>query len=80
MTMGLIKLLVLAIVVFAGLTLWRRLQARKAGRGSRRPGINTPEPMVRCKECRVHIPANKALRSKDDWYCCVEHRDTHSHE
>ena len=73
--MGLIKLLVLAVVVFAGITLWRRLQAGRNRHGGSAASRNTPETMVRCKRCQVHIPQNKALRSNQDWYCCGEHRD-----
>lgn len=77
--MGLIKLLVLAVVVFAGLTLWRRLQAKRSSRNNTSSGANTPETMVRCQQCRIHIPQNRALRSDRHWYCCVEHRDA-SHD
>lgn len=73
--MGLIKLLVLAVVVFAGVKLWRRLQARKARRSQAAADQFTPEAMVRCRQCQVHIPQNKALRSNQNWYCCDEHRD-----
>lgn len=78
--MGLIKLLVLAVVVFAGITLWRRLQASRNRRGGTAGDLDTPETMVRCKQCRLHIPQNKALRSNQDWYCCEEHRDADHHD
>jgi uncharacterized protein len=79
-TMGLMKLLVLALVVFALLTLWRRIQAKSAARSKRAQRADTPQTMVRCSHCRVHVPEKKALRSQNGWYCCAEHRDTHNHE
>lgn len=78
--MGLIKLLVLAVVVFAGVTLWRRLQAQRGRRDRFTTDRKTPESMVRCHKCNVHIPENKALRSDQDWYCCSEHRDAGRHD
>ncbi|WP_373187458.1 PP0621 family protein [Halopseudomonas sp.] len=78
--MGLIKLLVLAVVVFAGLSLWRRLQAKRSGRSNAAATDNAPRAMVRCQQCRVHIPENKALRSDQYWYCCAEHRDADGHD
>jgi uncharacterized protein len=76
---GLIKLLVFIAVVFAALTLWRRLQRN---RGSRRStgSMTTPKPMVRCSQCQVHLPEDLALRDNQRWYCCAEHRDADHHD
>lgn len=45
-----------------------------------RPGtpaaLATPEAMVRCATCGLHLPAGDALPAPDGsrYYCCAEHR------
>ncbi|MFT6429638.1 MAG: hypothetical protein ACJAXR_000351 [Halopseudomonas sp.] len=76
--MGLIKLLVFIAVVFAALTLWRRLQSKRNNRRS--SAATTSKPMVRCSQCQVHLPEDRAVRDNQRWYCCAEHRDADHHD
>ena len=42
---------------------------------ARRPSARTPEAMVDCARCGLHLPASEALRDADGRaYCCAEHR------
>lgn len=71
-------LLVFAVVLIA-VWLWRNnrrveRQERDA-RPAPPPPLATPQDMVRCPVCAVHLPRNEALAGPDDqFYCCQEHR------
>ncbi|POB05120.1 PP0621 family protein [Halopseudomonas oceani] len=75
--MGLIKLIILAALVWAALRFWRALQQQRTPQhSSQQPQTDAPV-MVRCAQCQVHLPQSRALRAGDQWYCCAEHRDEH---
>ncbi|OWL88989.1 PP0621 family protein [Halopseudomonas aestusnigri] len=76
--MGLIKLIILAALVWAALRFWRAMQQQRntENPASQRPQTDAPV-MVRCAQCQVHLPESRALRAGDQWYCCAEHRDEH---
>lgn len=77
-TMGLIKLIILAALVWVALRFWRAMQQQRntENSASQRPQTDAPV-MVRCAQCQVHLPESRALRAGDQWYCCAEHRDEH---
>lgn len=67
--MGLSRLLIVIILVFAGFWLWRRL-TRKRDDGKPQ---HTTLPMVRCAHCGVHVPQEQALQAEGKWYCSRTH-------
>lgn len=81
---ALLKFLLLGVL---GLWLWYSPAVRKLWGGTsrstaqgatRRPTGEpaTPESMVRCAHCGVHLPYSEALTSPDgSAYCCAAHRD-----
>ena len=72
-------LLVLAVVMVA-LWVWRnnRRNNRRVDRQERPPApppLPSPQDMVRCPVCSVHLPRTDALAGPDGrLYCCQEHR------
>ena len=69
-------LLVLAVVLVA-VWLWRN--NRRTQRQDRPPAppppLGSPQDMVRCPVCSVHLPRTDALAGPDGrLYCCQEHR------
>jgi uncharacterized protein len=72
--MGLIKLMILAAILWFALRLWRRLQGQQQP-ADRTPADCTAPVMVRCARCQIHLPQSLALRAGNNWYCCTEHRD-----
>ncbi|WKW34976.1 hypothetical protein KIH13_27655 [Pseudomonas viridiflava] len=38
------------------------------------PPDTTAAPMVRCAQCGVHLPRDRALSQEQQWYCSEAHR------
>lgn len=75
------KYLVLVAIVLVVLA-WLRHQARQdRGTTEQKPSAppdtpRTPQDMVRCAHCGLHLPATDALTgTQDRRYCCAAHRD-----
>jgi uncharacterized protein len=68
-------LLVLAIVLIA-VWLWRNnRRAEKQQPPAAKPPLASPQDMVRCPVCSVHLPRTDALPGPEGrFYCCQEHR------
>jgi uncharacterized protein len=76
--MNLIRIIVIAAVVWLAYVLFKRWLAEK---NPPRPSTNNQpqERMVKCAYCGVHVPESQALRRGSDSYCSPEHRDAHHH-
>ena len=70
--MGLIRLLILAALIYIT---WR-LAKRLLSAGDRRtPDIRSrSEKMIKCRQCGVHVPEGEALRHRELAFCCQEHQ------
>lgn len=66
--MGLFRIIFLAILVGTGVWLWRRLT-----RSTFISKPNSTGTMVRCAQCDVHLPQERALQKDQQWYCSREH-------
>ena len=67
--MGLFRLLFWIALIAAAFWLWRRLVQKKAAAKPHQ----TTLPMVRCAQCGLHLPDNRALRQGNLWYCSQAH-------
>ena len=74
MNLLIIRLIIFAVVFFAGLKLYRMY---REWRLAQQDDITDTKggKMVRCSWCKVHLPEQDALRSRGEWFCCGEHRD-----
>ncbi len=72
------KYLLVLVVVLVAVWLWRNnRRIEKQDRQAPAPPkpLATPEDMVRCPVCSVHLPRADALPGPDGrLYCCQEHR------
>lgn len=73
------KFLLILLALLAGVYLWRsgRSNADKDKAVKHKPGAAQPpalQDMVRCAVCTVHLPQTDAVRGKQTWYCCNDHR------
>jgi uncharacterized protein len=66
-------ILLLLFGVFAYL-LFKSLKRRNRSRDADAPGPRSPERMVACASCGVHLPESDAIESSGRHYCCEEHR------
>ncbi len=39
--------------------------------------LESPEEMVRCAYCDIHLPRNESISSHGNFYCSDEHRSAH---
>ena len=77
MNLLIIRLIIFAVIFFAGLKLygmyrqWKLDRAALEQQSTRRDGGQ----MVRCQWCDVHVPEDEALRDQQQWFCSGAHRD-----
>ena len=69
------KALLLLVVILAGVWLWRNRAAPLAPptKPSSPPDANTPQEMVMCTHCGMHIPGNEVVTGKQGVYCSQDH-------
>ena len=73
------KYLVLLVVLVLGYAWWRG-QRRAESPPPRRPTpAATPQDMVACAHCGVHLPRSEALTHGPRTYCCAEHQREDAH-
>ncbi|MDR5867896.1 PP0621 family protein [Halomonas koreensis] len=75
MNLLLIRLIIFAVLFFAGLKLYRMYREWKLDREQADAAGPDGGQMVRCAWCQVHLPEDDALREKGEWFCTADHRD-----
>ncbi len=69
-----IRLIMWVALIMAAIWFFKRLTKGPAPR----PKPAAPEidaaPMVRCAQCGVHVPRDRALSQGPQWYCTEAHR------
>lgn len=83
MNLLIIRLIIFAVLFFAGLKLYRiyrewKLDHEELLEGDR--DDSRGNPMVRCAWCQVHVPENEAQRAQGEWFCSSAHRDRYLQE
>ena len=67
--MGFKNLLVIGLLVWVGMMVWRRWKA-----ATRRPREDAyGGRMVRCEDCGVYLPAGEAVQRSPEHYACATH-------
>lgn len=67
--------LLILILVLAGIWWLRRVLGRSRSDARSKGDGAPPERMVACAHCGVHVPESESVRgSRDEFYCCDEHR------
>ena len=67
------KYLVVLAVVAIAFWIWNsnRKDALRERRAAQAPRV--PQATVRCAHCGVHLPQDRALSSRQEWYCTQAH-------
>ncbi|MCX2544278.1 PP0621 family protein [Pseudomonas sp. COW5] len=66
-----LRLLFWIALIAAAVWLWRKFKAPVAPMQS--PREQDAAPMVRCAHCGVHLPRDRALSLRQQWYCSQAH-------
>ena len=69
------KYLVLFAVLALAYALWRQQRRTPPPVQQSRPpsAPAAPQDMVACAHCGVHLPQDRALSSRQEWYCTQAH-------
>ena len=76
--MALIRILVIALVVWLLIRMLRNWMDRKAVKPA--PKAEQIDTVVRCAHCGLHIPQQEAVQVGDQYYCSKEHSMAHRRE
>jgi uncharacterized protein len=68
------KIVLFLIAVAVLLWLLRRGTAGRVPPAGPRPGGATPQPMLACAQCGVHLPRDEALPGRGGVFCGEAHR------
>ena len=80
MNLLIIRLIIFAVIFYAGLKLYRMYREWKIDQEESKDHKFQGGSMVRCAWCQVHLPESEALREKGEWFCCQEHKEKFSEE
>jgi uncharacterized protein len=72
------KYLVLLVVLVLGYAWWRGQRRAETPPPPHTPAA-TPQDMVACARCGVHLPRTEALTHGLRSYCCAEHQRDDAH-
>ena len=67
--MNLIRIIVIALIIYLVIQIFKRWAANKSSITSSRQ----EKEMVRCHVCQLHIPADEALEKEGLFFCSQEH-------
>ncbi|WP_268798089.1 PP0621 family protein [Pseudomonas huanghezhanensis] len=69
-----IRLIMWIALIMATIWFFKRLVRGTVSRAKSQPPELAAAPMVRCAQCGVHVPQDRALSSGQQWYCSEPHR------
>ena len=67
------RLLFWIALIAAAVWLWRRFNRPASTKHQADAAEPSAPPMVRCAQCGVHVPRDKALTNEQRWYCSQAH-------
>jgi uncharacterized protein len=73
------KLLLLILLAIVGWLVFKALNRPSRQDRSDQPAGQSPEPMVKCAHCGIHLPQSEGLAKGERYYCCEEHRRLGGH-
>lgn len=73
--MSLIRLIVIALIIYLLLRIYKRWAANKNIHSKKEDRSIKENIMVRCSICQLHVPQNEALEKNGEFYCSQKHLD-----
>ena len=74
--MALIRILLIALVIWLLLRLFKNWSAKKALERKRQQPAEL-KTIVKCAHCGLHVPKNEAIESANRYYCSQAHKKLH---
>jgi uncharacterized protein len=71
--MSLIRLIVIALIVYLLIQIFKRWAANKNSNAA--PSRDKQKNMVKCDVCQLHIPEQEALQRDNKYFCSQAHLD-----
>lgn len=68
-----VRLLLWVVLIGAAVYFFKRMGKRPAPSRQAEPPEIAAAPMVRCAQCGVHLPRDRALSQGQEWYCSQTH-------
>jgi uncharacterized protein len=68
------KLILLLLVALAAFVIFKGLKAPRGRQSPGRAADASPERMVTCERCGVHLPESDSVRDGGKYFCSEEHR------
>lgn len=72
--MGRILFFVLLAIAAYVVWMWLRRSASNGAPRTHAPRTDTPQAMISCAHCGLHLPQQEAQPMGERFYCCEEHR------
>ena len=73
--MNLIRLLVIALIIYLVIQIFKRWAANKNNQTNVRQKNQEEQKMVPCDVCQLHIPVDEAVQRDGKYFCSQEHLD-----
>lgn len=73
--MNLIRLIVIALIIYLVIQIFKRWAANKRSTPSSSQQ-NNDNKMVKCETCHLHIPESDALQKNGQFFCSQEHLES----
>ncbi|OPX54769.1 uncharacterized protein SAMN02745127_02480 [Oceanospirillum multiglobuliferum] len=70
------RLIIFIAIVWFGLRILKAYNQKKLTKNSAETNAEadqTPEQMVQCRFCNLHLPQKDAVKHEKLWFCCHEH-------
>lgn len=76
MSLLIVRLVVFVLLFWAGFRVWQFWQSKQQQLDDKAFNQNKDdsETMVRCEECKVHLPKSSAIKAGEGYFCCREHQ------
>ena len=71
--MNLIRLLVIALIIYLVIQIFKRWAANKNAQANAQQKNQDEQKMVQCDVCQLHVPEDEALQKDGKFFCSQEH-------
>jgi len=72
--MILIRILVIATIFWLVYYIYKQITHLINQSGQAEKKVAAEMPMVKCKQCGIHLPKDQAIAGSERYYCCEDHR------